>query len=431
MNLIRYTLISGAAATLLAGCGGSQLPIGVPGEPLQAPGIASTRAAHHASASPYQVVYRFNDHKKDGAYPTGLTNMHGTLYGVTALGGARGVGTVYTLTTSGEENVLHSFSGGLPNPGAQPRAPLINVKGILYGTTLTGGSNRVGRAGTVYSISPSGSVTILHSFLGARSSDGEEPSDGKLLDVNDTLYGTTTGGGSSSCRCGTVYSMSTSGAEKVLYSFKGRSDGSWPSGGFVDVNGMLYGTTLFGGTECGSRGCGTVYSITTAGKEKVLYRFGGRSDGAVPMSGLINVNGTLYGTTFSGGANGYGTVFSITRTGKNTVLYSFAGGTDGVNPVASLIDINGTLYGTTEYGGNYAACTRSKGSGGFGCGTVFSVSTNGAESVLYRFAGGTDGMWPAAPLTTVKGTLYGTTPYGGLSGHILKRCCGTVFALTP
>jgi uncharacterized repeat protein (TIGR03803 family) len=112
----------------------------------------------------------------------------------------------------------------------------------------------------------------------------------------------------------------------VLYRFRGGSDGRNPQSGLIDVNGTLYGTTYFGGdgTGCYAPGCGTVYSISTSGTEKVLYAFKGGSDGFFPVAGLIDVQGTLYGTTEEGGGgcstdDGCGTVFSITivRHGKS------------------------------------------------------------------------------------------------------------------
>jgi uncharacterized repeat protein (TIGR03803 family) len=132
----------------------------------------------------------------------------------------------------------------------------------------------------------------------------------------------------------------------------------------------------------------------------------------------------LYGTTYSGGTTGNGTVFSITGTGKETVLYSFGGGADGANPEAGLIKVGDTLYGTTAHGGG--STSRCYGSTE-GCGTVFSITTSGAEKVLHGFGGGSDGFFPEAGVINVNGTLYGTTYYGGV------RCgglgCGTVFAL--
>jgi uncharacterized repeat protein (TIGR03803 family) len=124
------------------------------------------------------------------------------------------------------------------------------------------------------------------------------------------------------------------------------------------VGGTLYGTTCNGGAN----GYGTVYKITTSGTESVLYSFAGSpSDGACPVAGLTNVGGTLYGTTCDGGANGgsgrpcggigatgYGTVYKITTSGTESVLHSFAGPpSDGLTPFGGLINVGGTLYGTT------------------------------------------------------------------------------------
>ncbi|MGA2761171.1 MAG: choice-of-anchor tandem repeat GloVer-containing protein, partial [Candidatus Cybelea sp.] len=198
-------------------------------------------------------------------------------------------------------------------------------------------------------------------------------------------------------------------------------------GAFIDVKGTLYGTTPYGGSgSCNDHGsgsgCGTVFSVTTAGKETVVYNFkGAPGDGSNPLGGLLNVNGTLYGTTQLGGTNGKGTVFAVTPSGKETVFYSFKGGSgDGSYPLADLANVNGTLYGTTISGG--VLCKRYS-----GCGTVFSVTTAGTETVLHRFKGwrGGDGAWPYAGLLNVNGTLYGTTYLGGRNNG------GTVFSLTP
>jgi uncharacterized repeat protein (TIGR03803 family) len=196
------------------------------------------------------------------------------------------------------------------------------------------------------------------------------------------------------------------------------------------MNGALYGTTTEGG-GLGSTHlcCGTVFSVTTTGKERVLHVFAGGSDGAYPQADLIDVDGTLYGTTTYGGAYGFGTVFSVTTDGTEKVLYSFGGGSDGEYPSAGLIDVKGTLYGTTTYGGSSSWCNF-----GYGCGTLFSVTTTGAEQVLHAFAGGSaDGANPHADLIDVNGTLYGTTFYGGPSckRHGGVRGCGTVFTFTP
>ena len=315
--------------------------------------------------------------------------------------------------------VLYSFKGGAD--GEYPWAGLVNVKGTLYGTTEKGGANN---DGTVFRITTSGKKTVLHSFGG--SGDGEYPWAG-LINVNGTLYGTTFGGGAYSSSCsseycgyGTVFSITLSGTETVLYSFKGSRAGEGPYAGLIDVKGTLYGTTLFGG----GNNEGTVFSVTPSGTETVLHRFGGSGDGADPYASLIDVKGTLYGTTYAGGANGCrygrgcGTVFSISPRGKETVLHSFGGSGDGEYPWAGLINVNGTLYGTTTMGPHHrsARC----------CGTVFSGTPSGTETVLYRFKGSHhgDGDYPQAILLNVNGTLYGTTYAGGNGGTLFSVTMG-------
>ena len=375
------------------------------------------------SRAGYSVLYSFIGGSADGGYPVaGLLNVAGTLYGTTAGDGAHGVGTVFAITPSGKETALYSF-GTNSEDGANPVAGLINVNGTLYGTTENGGSNG---DGTVFSVTPSGAETVLYSF-GASSEDGTSPFAG-LVDVDGTLYGTTVAGGahcrSGSSGCGTAFAITTSGKETVLHSFGGSGDGDYPVASLINVKGTLYGTTLSGPHKfCGNAGCGTVFSITTSGKESVLHKFGSSGDGEIPLAGLINANGILYGTTDNGGTKGHGTVFAVTMSGKESVLYSFGTGSeDGAYPAAGLINVKGTLYGTTEYGA--VRCT-SKG----GCGTVFSITTSGTETVLHRFKGHSrgrrDGAHPEAGLINVNGTLYGTTSIGGVNGY------GTVFSLSP
>jgi uncharacterized repeat protein (TIGR03803 family) len=236
-----------------------------------------------------------------------------------------------------------------------------------------------------------------------------------LIDVRGLLYGTAVGGGAYSD--GTVYTITTSGTEKVLHSFAGTTyDGIAPSASLIDVNGILYGTTVGGGAY-GDGGDGTVYTITTSGTEKVLHSFAGGSDGANPYAALINVGGTLYGTTAYGGANNDGTVFRITQSGTETVLHSFGGSGDGDFPYAALLDVKGTLYGTTSEGGTHVY------------GTVFSITTDGYENVLYNFGStSTDGRLPVASMVYLSATLYGTTEAGGSGNN--GNGYGTIFSLT-
>ncbi len=197
----------------------------------------------------------------------------------------------------------------------------------------------------------------------------------RLLNVNGSLYGTTAQGGAN--YGGTVFSIAPDGTEKVLHSFDynysfPQTGGSIPKAGLTNVKGTLYGTTATGGAnDCGGDDfCGTVFSITTSGMFKVMYSFGtGSGDGSFPQAALLNVDGTLYGTTYAGG--GSKCYILITTSGVETVLYRFKGGTDGAHPGASLTEVSGVLYGSTEWGGE-GACTAPYGY--TGCGTIFKVT---------------------------------------------------------
>jgi uncharacterized repeat protein (TIGR03803 family) len=377
-----------------------------------------------------KVVWSFGS-GADGQNPdAGLIDVNGTLYGTTGNGGSGtlAVGTVFSIDpNTGAETVLYSFcSRQNCTDGRGPVAALIDVNGALYGTTSGGGAYTEGNYGygTVFSVDPtSGVETVLHSFAGG--SDGEMPEAG-LIDVNGTLYGTT--------YIDTVFSLDpNTDAETVLYTFCHQqhcTDGAGPAVGVIDVNGILYGTTSIGGgayTNCNEMGCGAVFSVDPdTGVETVVHSFGYGADGETPYASLIDVNGTLYGTTYGGGGThcNCGTVFSLNpKTGKEKVIYAFLGGKDGAYPYAGLINVKGTLYATTYNGGG-------TGCNGVGCGTVFSIDPKtGVETVLYSFTGGTDGSLPQAGLVNVNGSPYGTTSEGGGTGCV-GRGCGTVFVLT-
>jgi uncharacterized repeat protein (TIGR03803 family) len=296
-----------------------------------------------------KVVHQFGAVTGDGATPVAsLVDVNGTLYGTTELGGKSGAGTVFKVNSTDAESVVHSFGTG--QDGNSPQAGLLNVNGTLYGTTEAGGTGY----GTAFSITASGTERVLHRF--GTGADGKSPVAG-LVAIGNTLYGTTPFGGSK--QSGTVFSMTTSGTTKVIHSFANGTDGSRPSAKLVVVGGVLYGTTEYGGAY----DSGTVFSITPTGTEKVLYSFGKTdNDGQEPMAGLIAVGNALYGTTTIGGAfrhvyGGGGTLYKVTTAGVESILHSFGSGDDGIRPMADLLNVNGTLYGTTEYGGTKASGT--------------------------------------------------------------------------
>jgi uncharacterized repeat protein (TIGR03803 family) len=411
-ELIRYTPAFCMSAALLAACGGAQSPIGAPSAIAQSRVIAS-----RTSSASYTVIYNFGVPPDGGCPHASLIDVDGTLYGTTSGGGDQAKyecshlldvhGTVFRITTDGKEKVLHSFLGR-PD-GNYPLAGLTDVKGKLYGTTSLGGMNGYG---TLFSITTSGTEKLLYSFSNVPG--GGNPA-ASLIDAKGNFYGTTPSGGARRHDTGTVFSFTKGGTEDVLHNFRGHGHvGSHPVAALIDAGGMLYGTMLGGGAY----GKGVVFRITPSGRVNVLHSFGSGTDGAGPLASLIDVGGTFYGTTELGGTSGNGTVFSITPSGTENVLYSFGPRPDGASPLASLIDVEGTLFGTTTSGG--ANCGAS-----YGCGTVFSITTDGTETVLHSFGSGTDGRDPAAALTDVNGSLYGTTEFGGTSGN------GTVFALTP
>jgi uncharacterized repeat protein (TIGR03803 family) len=394
-----------------------------------ATGLVAAPFAVTAHAASETIVYAFKG-GADGSDPSGsLLNVRGTLYGMTHNGGTgcnnAGCGTVFKITPDGGESVLHTFGNG--SDGYSPAGSLIDVDGVLYGTTSGGGGSGCqisDGCGTVFKITKAGAEKVIYTFKGGK--DGNSPVAG-LVEVGGTLYGTTYDGGSlraADCydRCGTVFAITTAGVETVLYRFKGGKDGGNPAGPLVNVNGTLYGTTFRAGLSgCfEQQGCGTVFAITTAGAEKVVYRFKGGDDAGAPSAGLINLDGTLYGTSSLGGgtgcANGYGcgTVFSVTPAGVETVLHSFAANGDGAFPYAGLLNVRGVLYGTTSNGGIDNAY-----------GTVFSLTPSGLETILYSFPGPFGACSPEAGLINVDGTLYGTTVNGGQLDD------GTVYSITP
>ena len=385
---------------LLADC--SQ---GAVGSTPFAPNHDTQPLASRASSDTFVSLYNFKGNP-DGAFPLApLLQVGGSLYGTTSQGGtvtANGDGTIFKITLTGDETVLHSFAGA-PD-GQFPQAGLTAVKGLLYGTTPNGGTTT---NGTVFTTTKMGAENVAYSFIGGNDGAGSEAS---LTNVNGTLYGTTSAGGGTNCNsglgCGTVFKIDPSGAESVLYRFQGGSDGQAPAAPLIYVKGMLYGTTFFGGgSGCNFRGCGTIFKVDPSGTEGIVYAFKGGSDGSNPAAGLIELNGMLYGTTSQGGgSSNNGTVFRVSRSGKEHVIHKFKGQSDGADPEAGLIAVKGTLYGTTFAGG----------ANDFG--TVFQMTKSGDETVLHSFTFGADGGNPSAAMIYVKGKLYGTTKAGGTSG---------------
>jgi uncharacterized repeat protein (TIGR03803 family) len=305
--------------------------------------------------------------------------------------------------------VLYVFAGG--SDGYIPFGDLIeDTAGNFYGTTIYGGGNGCAGGygcGTVFRLAPNGAETVLYSFAGG--SDGAQPFASLIEDAAGNLYGTTSAGGGTGCAngdgCGTVFKLTPDGTETLLHIFTGGSDGGNPQAGLiVDVRGNLYGTTANGGSGCNGYGCGIVFKLVPDGTETVLYTFTGGRDGATPYAGLIKDSaGNFYSTTAGGGRHNKGTVFRLAPDGTETVLHDFAAGSDGAFPYGGLIkDKSGDLYGTTPGGGINRK------------GIVFKLAPDGTETVLHAFGGGTGGgVYPSFGVIKDKhGNLYGTTSNG-------------------
>lgn len=384
------------ASVLLASCshggGSSPLPVTFSGS------AAQTAQEQPLAGTGYKLLYSFKS-GTDAANPfDGLTELNGNFYGTTAGGGGgSNWGTVFRVSPGGAEQVLYRFKAG--KDAATPYGGLTELNGVFFGTTKYGG---VHGAGTVFKVTNAGIEHVVYSFKGGE--DGQYPY-AALLALNGELYGTTTSGGGGS-GWGVVFKVAPTGIEHVLYRFQAGNDAATPFASLTLLNGKLYGTTEYGGTS----GSGTVFQINPSGSGyRVLYSFKGGSDGQYPLARVLAFKGSLYGTTYQGGvSSGWGVVFKVGTNGIEHVLYRFRAGDggahDGAHPqYAGLRGVNGVLYGTTYQGG------------ASGAGTVFKVGPSGGEHIIYSFKGGSDGVNPWATLTYLNGFLYGTTELGGAS----------------
>ncbi len=395
----------------------------------------------------------------DGEYPYGALvqagGTHGKFYGTTSGGGtdscsSRGCGTVFAITPGGKLTTLRSFDG---TNGEMPYGGLVEGRdGKFYGTTYRSTSG----GGTVFGITFLGDLSALYTFS---FGNGAQPWAGLVQGSDGNFYGTTTEGGSGTCTngCGTVFEITPEGTLTTLHNFTGfPHDGDGPLAGLIQAtDGSFYGTTEWGGAnnEC-DFGCGTVFKMTPGGKVTVLHSFCSQSyncaDGEYPEAGLVQAtDGNFYGTTAWGGGGdctlGCGTVFKITPDGTLTTLHSFSN-TDGRAPIAALIqDTDGDLYGTAACGG---ANTCSANSGtifrlSMGLGpfvetwpssakvgkpiNILGSSLTGATNVTFNGAPATFTVLSASLITATvpegatTGTVQVVTPGGTLSSNVPFR----------
>lgn len=328
--------------------------------------------------------------------------------------------------------VVYNF-GATATDGTGPAGQLVlDGSGNLYGATVNGGTGPcAGGCGTIFKIDATGQETVLYDFT--RGTDGATPYGGVIRDADGNLYGTTEFGGSSkNCAgvggCGTVFKLDTNGNLTTLHAFNAGADGWGPETGLVSLDGELYGTTSAGGDATQPHaGNGVIFKVSKTGKYHVLYRFSASNLASDPQRLVSDTAGNLYGATyFSGSQQGNGVLFKLDTAGTLTLLYSFPGGHAGGHPIGRIIrDTNGNIHGTTWAGGDLNCPPGSS----YGCGGVFRVDGAGTETVLHRFGTATnDARFPDAGVVDAGGVLYGTTIQGGN----LSACaagCGAVFRI--
>ncbi len=341
---------------------------------------------------------------------SGLTNTaqlaqgpDGNIYSTDQLDGEYGLGSVYSISPSGEFTTLYSFceeGGGCVDTGGLPFGGVtLGSDGNFYGTTKNGGTDGFGQ---VFRFTPSGVHTTLYNFTGANPGDGGPPIYPVFLYDGDLWGGQWNG-------CGGLFKLTLKGKiSNFPLAAAACDDGSGPNLPTLGSDGNFYGTTQGGGGSPCQPGCGVVYKMTPAGKITILYRFQGTTDGAYPQGVLVEgSDGNYWGVTQQGNPN-YGTIFKISPSGKFDVVHAFAAGAnDSAEPVAGLtLGSDGNFYGTGGAGAN-------------GAGAIFQVTPGGDFSLLYSFVASAagPGFGPCTVmLQHTNGQFYGSTCGNSLGG---------------
>jgi len=386
-------------------------------------------------AATFTTLLNFAGTNGGNPYDSLVEGTDGNLYGTTRAGGAHDGGTIFQMTPAGSQTVIYSFcTQSRCSDGTLPNGLALGSDGNFYGTTYGGGA---GGLGTVFQMTPAGTLTTLYSFcMSSGCPDGSGPHASLVEGTDGNFYGTTVFGGST-LNTGVAFKITPTGTMTTLYRFcsqAGCADGAYPTAALVlGVNGNFYGTTESGGTQ---GVFGTAFEISSSGTLTTLYSFCALTscaDGAVPEGPLVQApNGTFYGVATDYGANGSGgTIFGITSKGNYKVIYSFCGQTncaDGSGPTGGLVRAtDGNFYGTTYQGGASTACNSTT---ILGCGTVFEITPKGTFTTLQSFTG-TDGATPYFGLVQgTDGSFYGATYSGGTSNAACYIGCGTVFSLS-
>lgn len=396
------------------------------------------------AAGQVKVLYSFCSlaNCADGEQPAGLTlRPNGHFIGAAQVGGT-GFGTIFDISPAGALTVLYTFTGG--TDGREPSAP-IYANGAFYGTAYSAGAPS--GCGTIYRIVGPGAIQIMHRF---NKTTGCYPT-GLVLGTDGNFYGTTQEGGT--FEDGVVFSMTPAGIVTVLHSFDPNSDGTEPVGTLIQANdGNFYGATKTSGFATFGP---IIFKITSAGTFNIFYQLNGESDGDFVQAGLLQAtDGNFYGVASQGGAcDECGTLFRVTPGASFSVLNDFTLAT-GYNPAAAVTQhTDGVLYGNALYGGTgtVQACSQFD-----GCGILYSwngslppfVSTvqlmgsvaSSVEILGQGFTSSTTVSFNGVPAsaTVQSGTsLRATVPAGATTGFVtVTTSTGTLtsnrqFIVTP
>ncbi|MBX7212133.1 MAG: cadherin-like beta sandwich domain-containing protein [Verrucomicrobiaceae bacterium] len=355
-----------------------------------------------------------------GSTPTGglVQGIDGNFYGTTSAGGANNLGTVFMMTPAGTITTLVHFSGIVaPALGSSPKGSLVQGSdGAFYGTTQTGGLG--GGFGTIFKVTPAGVLTTIASCTGTTGSAPLSSPNGGLVPMPDgSFYGTSSSGGFNNQ--GTVFKFTPDGLVSVLLHCTAAPVISKLT---QTSDGKFFGTTTAAG---GANGWGSAFSIAPTESPLFLAPLPPTSGTAAISSRggfMIAANGELWATSSAGGAGNNGSVFKMTQGGNVTTVISFTG-TSGTNPGSSpqaalILGADGNHWGTTSGGGSGTS------------GTIFKVTPAGVQTVVINFTGTSGanlGSSPQAPLLlAADGNYYGSTTTGGNAGGF-----GTIFKLTP
>jgi uncharacterized repeat protein (TIGR03803 family) len=374
-----------------------------------------------ASPDKFKALHVFSGADGSTPYSPLLLAADGKLYGTTNGGGAdptctagyvRGCGTVFEMTPSGKLQVLHSFAHD-GQDATNPIGPLAQAPdGTIYGTSMGGGS---ADQGTIFAIAPDGTESVVQTF-DCTSTGACHPYGGLMIASDGNLYGTTVNGGGNNF--GTVFRWSPGGGLVLICLFPGDgSFGRYPDS--VPVEGPDHDLYVTGEGGLGASVHGTIIRLAKDGSDTSLwYVFGTQgmqTGGDSPQSPVaFDANGTMYGMTYAGGQFNLGTAWSLSADGQMfKLLHSFADKKDGSYPVSGFAwSPDGQLVGATD-----GVSTN---------GSVIEMTTDGALTVLHVFSKPPLGLPYYNPIVTASGVIYGTTAIGTPQSND-----GGVYRLTP